>query len=490
LIFAQYGKFQQLGAALAIGAVFLMLATLTLLPAILVLLGRWAFWPRLRTERISADQSWGLPRATWSRLMGHGWSAGLWRFIHRTVQEKPRFVLLACLLLMAPFIAAAVMCHEKLTYGLLSQLPEDEPSVKGAEIIQQQFPAGTTGPVTMLIEHPELEFHTVEGKRVIGEISDAIERRKEHFGIADIRSVSFPLGLAQKDVGSQNFFQRTLRHRKAVEYYVGDTPAVESRATKLEIVFAADPFSRRSIAQFENLRQTLPELLPAELDEAKWHLLGGPANIRDLKFVTDRDRLLIQVLVIAAVFLCLWGLSRQAVLSAELVGLGVLNFLAALGATFAAFWFWSPDVFEGLNWKVPGLLFVVLMSLSAQSHWLLLARIREEQQDHGPAEGLPIALERSGTVFLGAGLIAAGVFASLLGGSLVVLKQFGFGLASGLLIDALLIRPFLIPTCLLLSSQGRAKDEPARTSAKVTTSASAGGKNPNDQIPMTKGGGR
>jgi RND superfamily putative drug exporter len=468
MVFAQYGKLQQLGAALVIGVVFVLLSTLTFLPAVMVLLGRWAYWPNLRAERISADRTWSLPRATWSRLMGRGWSLGVWQAVYSTLREKPRRILLACLLAMGPFIAVAVLCQGQLTYGLLSQLPEELASVKGAEIIQQQFPAGTTGPVTLLLEHPRLEFHTIEGGEAIGELSDELEQRKEQFGIADIRSVAYPLGLNQKDVATHTVFERTRRHRSAVEYYVGDKPPLASHATKLEIVFDADPFSRESIEQFETLRRTLPELLPPALAEAKWHLLGAPASIRDLKTVTDRDRRLIQCLVIAGVFLCLVCLLREGALSAGLVGLGLLNYLASLGATFAAFWWWNPGGFPGLDWTVPTLLFVVLMSLAVQGYWWLLARIREEQQELGPSAGPQAALEQSGSLFLGSGLIAAGVFASLLGGSLVGLNQFGFGLTCGLLLDSLVIRPLLLPACLLLTSSDQTQADPIPSQSPVS----------------------
>ena len=84
---------------------------------------------------------------------------------------------------------------------------------------------------------------------------------------------------------------------------------------------------------------------------------------------------------------------------------------------------------------------------------MLLARIREEQQRQARAEGLRRALEQTGSVFWGSGLIVAGVFAALMGGSLVALEQLGFALACGVLLDAFLLRPFLIPAGLLLASQ-------------------------------------
>ncbi len=374
LVFAQYGKFQQLGTALVIGSVLVLCSTLTLLPALLVLLGQWAFWPHLRTERISVDHSWQLPRATWSRLMGRGWSLGVWQAIYRSLNARPKRFLLMCLLGIAPFVGVALACQGQLTYGLLSQLPVESASVKGAEIIQEQFPAGTTGPVTLLVEHPRWQFHSVEGKQIIGELSDALEARKDQFRIADIRSVTYPLGLTQKEVASQHFLERALRHRKAVEYFVADKPEKKKRLTKLEIVFADDPFSRQSIEQFETLRKTIPELLPRELAEANWHLLAHPASIRDLKTITDRDRLLIQTLTILGIFVCLSILLRELALPVELVGLAGLNFLASLGMTYAVFWLLNPSGFDGLDWQVPSVLFVVLVSLSAQNYWMLLAQ--------------------------------------------------------------------------------------------------------------------
>ena len=155
-----------------IGTGFVLLATLTLTPALLVLMGRWAFWPNIRTERISADQAWCLPRGTWSGLIERGWSHRLWQSLGRSLAERPLAICLTCLVAMLPFIVVAGLCHSRLTYGLLSQLPEDKPSVKGAEIIQQQFPAGTTGPVTLLVEHPRWQFGTADGKAVVAKLSD------------------------------------------------------------------------------------------------------------------------------------------------------------------------------------------------------------------------------------------------------------------------------------------------------------------------------
>jgi uncharacterized membrane protein YdfJ with MMPL/SSD domain len=100
------------------------------------------------------------------------------------------------------------------------------------------------------------------------------------------------------------------------------------------------------------------------------------------------------------------------------------------------------------------------MTLAAQNYWMLLAGTREDQREHGSPEGLCSALERTGSLFLGSGLIVAGMFASFMAGSLVGLKQLGFALTCGMLLDAVVIRPLLIPACLLMKSQKSAAPKP------------------------------
>ncbi|MCA9067442.1 MAG: MMPL family transporter, partial [Planctomycetaceae bacterium] len=464
LAFTQFGKFQQLGGSLAIGAVCGVVSSLTLLPALLSLLGRWALWPNLRTERISADRTWGLARDPWSRVLGSQGSTGLCKRLWQSVEARPQTLVVSGLLGMTPFLLIAVVFFGHLNYGLLSQLPDGKPSVKGAMIIQDQFPAGSTGPVTLLIKHPDWDFSRLEGQAEFRKLSDALEREKNTFRVADMRSVIHPLGIDQKDVGMHMVLSRMFRSREAVEYFVGDKTPEARHATKLEIVFDDDPFSRESIQHFEKLRQQLPRLLPDSLKTAEWHLLGAPASIRDLKTVTDRDRLLIQSTMILSVFVCLVLLLRRWLISLVLVALGGFNYLTALGATFAVYWLTNSVEFEGLDWKVAPFLFTILFVVGTASYGMLFVRICEEQDRHGPTEGLRLALERQGNVLLGSGLILGGLFASLLAGSLASLKQLGFGLACGALVDALLIRPVLIPACLLLLLGEQTETNPASLS--------------------------
>jgi len=90
-------------------------------------------------------------------------------------------------------------------------------------------------------------------------------------------------------------------------------------------------------------------------------------------------------------------------------------------------------------------IFVFVVALGTDYNILLTSRIRKEAARHGPAEGVRRALEHTGAVISSAGLILAGTFAVLMTQPIRELFQFGFAMATGLLLDIFLVRGTLVP---------------------------------------------
>ncbi len=468
MVFCRFGKFQDAGIAMSSSLIFVLAASLTMTPALLMLAGRWAFWPHMQTGSLSAAQGWVSPTSLVSRLIEREWFTGIWGKIGDALRARPGTIFLIAVSLMTPFAVIAVLFQDKLSYGLLSELPANDPCVVGSAAVQAHFPPGITGPVSILVQNRNADFRTdadlkdnQPGWQPIETFSETLKEKKNELGIDDVRSVAFPLGMAER-VQTNRLQMRALRKR-AQSHYVSDKPGFEGQVTRVDVVLAYDPFSPESMVGFDHLKAALASrekskdaLLPPELNTADTQLdyLGGTPSIRDLKTVTNGDQWRMDILVPAVVFLVLVVLLRKIATSAYLIVTVFFSYLVTLGITFTVFYLLDRQGFTGLDWKVPMFLFTILVAVGEDYNILLMARIEEEQRLHGPVDGILVGLHKTGGIISSCGIIMAGTFSSLMFGSLWGLAQLGFALAFGVLLDTFVVRPILVPAYLILLNEG------------------------------------
>ena len=475
MIFADFGKFRQAGIAITIGLTIVLVASLTFTPALLRLSGRWAFWPHVATRRVRSSGGWVSATGLMASLLRKNIFQSIWQKISEVILEKPAFVLALSVALMLPFSAVAVVCFDNLSYGLLTELPQDNTSVLGADAIQKYYPAGIAGPVTLLLHNPEMDFAEEDSREFVSRLVESLYERRDELKLADIRSVVHPFGIAVEKEEEANgdarkpeglgplelmsyLAQRRVIRTKAQEHYFSRTDQYPGTMTQIDFVSTDDPFSRDSIRQFVELKEdVLAEARKFLSADAKLDVYGiGPtASIRDLKVVTDRDQRVVDSLVLLGIFLILVVLLRQVTIPVYLIVSVFFSYLVTLGATFTFFWALDPSGFAGLDWKVPTFLFTILIAVGEDYNIFLMTRIREEQVIHGPVKGVAIALTRTGSIISSCGIIMAGTFSSLLAGTLAGMHQLGFALAFGVLLDTFVVRPILVPAFLVLYYEGR-----------------------------------
>jgi RND superfamily putative drug exporter len=125
-----------------------------------------------------------------------------------------------------------------------------------------------------------------------------------------------------------------------------------------------------------------------------------------------------------------------------------------------------------VNFIVPFVLFVFLMALGSDYNILVMRRIREEAEKRPLREAVQEALARTGGTITAAGMILAGTFAVLaVTATNQQNRQFGFGVAAGILMDTFLIRTLLVPALVVLL--GRYNWWPARLSRKGASDTGA-----------------
>jgi RND superfamily putative drug exporter len=455
MTFAQFGKFRQAGYAIPLSLFLVLAATLTFSPALVRLAGRWAFWPRLRGRGAAASR-------------GPGEIARLWDALGHALVRRPRTIGLTTAGAMAPFAVAAIFLYGYLTYDLIGSLPADAPGVQGTRVLREHFPAGIMGPVTVLFVNRNVDFSGEDGRRLVGELTDRLAARKRELGLDDIRSLTAPLGMTGSEERAyalsdlpRDALKRGIE-RAGRERYVTDFGERGNIGTRLDLILEDNPFSRASLDDLSRIQHAIPEVLPGALREGtQVYITGAPASVRDLRDVTGHDRTRIEVLVLASVFVVLVLLLRRLWLSVYLILSVLFSYYATLGVAFAVFWLLDPHGFTGIDWKVAVFLFTILIAVGEDYNIFLMARVDEEQRRRGAVDGVLHALERTGPIISSCGVIMAGTFASLLAGSLTEMKQLGFALAFGVLLDTFVVRPILVPAFLLWIAERRQRRDGA-----------------------------
>ena len=425
LILSDLRSNSTLGPVTAIGIAFAMASALTLLPAILVLLGRTAFWPKrplYEPEAAAADQGTA--------------SSGLWARIFRLLGRRPRtvwavttVVLLAGALGLAQLKADGVPSSD-LVLG-------SSQSRDGQVALGEHFPGGSGSPVRVVADEDQLQA-----------VADVLLTSPGIDGVS-VTSADSPSGSAP------------VTEDGITAYGPPGTPAprptvVDGRVlVQGTLVDAAD-----SPAAGDTVRD-----LRAELGrEAPGALVGGvTATAVDTNRAAIHDRNLIIPIILVVILLILIALLRSVLAPVLLIATTVISFGTAMGVS--ALVFNHVLHFPGADPAVPLYGFVFLVALGIDYNIFLMTRVREESIQHGTREGILRGLTITAGVITSAGMVLAATFASLAVIPIRFLAQLAFIVAFGVLLDTFVVRSLLVPA--LSYDIGRAIWWPSRLARRA-----------------------
>lgn len=385
-----------IGAILAVVAA--MAAALTLLPAILRLLG----------DRINRLRVPFLGRADY-----HEGGGRFWHKVTHLVTARPIVsVVLAGGLLLA--MAAPFLMLDK-GQNFIESLPEDSNSRHAFEVLNEEFSTGVlTTPIV-----------------VAGSITDpAVAAAVDHLVLALEADAAY-----------------------------GDImviPSPDGEIVLVDAVTKLDPATDEAAAALARLRtDTIPTTFAGTTAEAL--VTGQAAGTADYVSIIDSRTAVIFVFVLGMSFVLLMLVFRSIVVPLKAIvmnllsvgaayGLLVLVFQQGVGASL--FGFQQTDVIEA--W-IPLFLFAVLFGLSMDYHIFLLSRIKERYDITGDNdESVAFGLRSTGAIITGAALVMVAVFGGFAAGDLVMFQQMGFGLAVAVILDATVVRSILVPATMTL----------------------------------------
>jgi RND superfamily putative drug exporter len=395
--------------SLAGGAIFVVVmavvASMTLLPAIIGLLGD-------RIERLKVRRRRAPAAAT---ATGAASAGGFWDRIARGVMRRPAVSLLVGV---GVLVAAAWSWTDMRTgFSGVSTLPESFEARQAFDVLARDFSGGLSSPVEVVVDGPA---------------SDPAVRA----GVERIRDL----------LAADGFFGPS-------EVQVNE----EGDLTLVSAPVKGDPTSKAAVSAIERVRDryvpaAFPAGSPAEV------LVGGETAFnKDFFDLTARYMPIVFVFVLGLSFLLLTVAFRSVVVPLKAIVLNLLSVGAAYGLIVLVsqkgvgaglLGFQQVEVIEA--W-LPLFLFSVLFGLSMDYHVFLLSRIRERYDHTGDnTESVAYGIRTTAGIITGAALIMVAVFGGFASGRLVMFQQMGFGLAAAVLIDATLVRTVLVPASMKL----------------------------------------
>ena len=442
LLAASFGMYHDLGVPLATGIAVMLLAGLTLLPALLAILGRFAFWP--------------------SRIQPGPVRQGLWGRVAARVVRRPGLALVIGVVGFGALAAAATGYHAA-GFGGAVTAPSGSDAAAGNAALASYFPQSTTSPTNLVLRFstsvwtdPAVLVKAEDVLRASGEFQrllGPLDPNGVPLTPAELGGLHARLGPARglpviPPSGLPVTAAAYSAYRATAALVSADGRTVQFEAS----LVAGSPTSTAALSAIPAIRDTLTRAGRASGAVAEG-VAGEAAALADVSALSNQDLFHIVPLAALAIAVLLGLVLRSLVAPVYLIASVVISYLAALGV--AVLVFVDLGGTGGLTFLLPFLMFVFLLALGEDYNILVMTRIRDEAAHLPLREAVVRAVGITGPTVTSAGLVLAGTFAVLAfsGGSGPdgsEIQDIGFGLAIGILMDTFLVRTLLVPSAVAL----------------------------------------
>src|SRR5580693_6172831 len=442
LLFATFQIYSELGIPLAIGIGTMLLAGLTLLPALLAVFGRAAFWP--------------------SKTKTGTGKAGLWGRIAARIVRRPA-IPLAIGVVGLGALAIGVASYQPGGFGGSISAPAGSDSAAGTASLAKHFPSSSANPTNLVYKLSQPVWNdpapiaaatsqlAASGlfTGVTGPLNPAgvtlteAQYQELHAALGNAAALpTVPPANSKVPVDAYEAYRATAQ-------YVSP----DGRTIQFEVgLKAGDPSTTAAMNAVPSVR-TEAATVAKTLGATAYGVAGEAPAFHDISQISDTDLVRVVPVAIIVIGLLLCLVMRSLVAPLYLIASVALSFFAALG--LSVFLFIKLGGASGLTFILPFLMFIFLLALGEDYNILVMSRIMAEAQHLPLREAVAKAVGVTGTTVTSAGLVLAGTFSVFAlvggrqpGGSQIV--DVGVGLALGILMDTFIVRTVLVPCTVIL----------------------------------------
>ena len=407
LLAAKSSFFQAVGPALALAILVGLAVSVTLIPALIAILGSVIFWPTIPVSFVSTIRSRPPRRINEAAIIG--WLVN---------RKHAAFVLAGSVAVLV--LASLPLAHLNLGIGFTQSLPEDNPVKVASSEAAAGFAPGITAPTTILIEGKGV----TQERRKLNSLQALVENEQ---GVAGV--VGPADNLAPREQGI--------------------VLAKSGNAARMLVVFDEDPLEATAIDDLGRLQSRLSELVSTSgLIASRVSLSGDTALAEGLVADTESDLFRIAVAALLVNFLLLAVFLRSLVAPIFLLASSVLALCAAMGLTTLVFQDFLGN--QGITFYVPFAAAVLLIALGSDYNIFGVGHVWELARHMSLGEAIKRAIPESTRAIAAAGITLAVSFGMLMIIPLRPFRELAFAMTVGILLDVVVIRTLVTPSLLVL----------------------------------------
>ncbi len=445
LLLATFGVYHGLALPLSIGVTLMVVAGVTLVPAVLAILGKALFWPARPSAGQRASGAWG-------------------RFAGRVVR-RPALALLAGSVVLAS-LAGFAAADRSSGFGGGIAPPPGSGSAAGQALLVEHFSSASTNPVELVLtydrpiwSHPSAlarAGRVIEASRLWSAVIAPLDPNGTRLAPSELAALHRELGAAGSLPPSQPSSGAVARVPPAAyQAYRASAGLIAPDGRTVQFLAGlkvGSPDSNAAISEVPAMR-AVTALAAARSGASSNGVAGDSPSLYDVRTASNGDLVRLVPIAVLVIGLLLALLLRSLVAPLYLVVSVALSYLASLGASVLAFEIVGGSY--GLSFVLPFLMFVFLLALGEDYNILVMSRIREEAHDLPLKDAVVRAIEVTGTTVTSAGLVLAGTFlvfavAGASGAEGTQVREIGIGLAVGVALDTFVVRSILVPATVSL----------------------------------------
>jgi len=456
LLAATFSFYSNLGVPLAIGIGVMLLAGLTLLPALLSL--RLSL---LAIKRTVFRATFGRPKLLPWNIQGAG-KMGVWGRVAGRIVRHPAPTLAAGLVFFGA-LAFGVLGYSAAGFGGNTSAPAGSDSAAGAALLAKYFPQSSANPTNVIFRFDTPVWQNpaplasatsqLRSSPLFTQVTGPLNPGGASLTPAELTALHAQLGPAKalppEPPPGTSVPPAAYQAYRATANYISPDGTTVQYATGLK---AGDPGNTPAMNAVPSIRSETTAVAKS-IGAADSGVGGEAPALYDISSISSSDLAKVIPIAIVAIGILLALVMRSLVAPLYLIASVALSYFAALG--LAVLLFIKIGGEGGLTFFLPFLMFIFLLALGEDYNILVMTRIREEARARPLREAVIRAVSATGTTITSAGLVLAGTFVVLTlvagrgsGGNQV--RDIGIGLALGILMDTFLVRTLLVPSTVVL----------------------------------------